>query len=76
MQGMAVGSDWDELSNVIGLQGIATWGELWVVSNRHVTFNIEVNVGGNMINSRMGYFWIGDSESFRQVYWSVNGLCG
>jgi hypothetical protein len=54
MQGMAVISDWDELSNVIGLQGIATWGELWVVSNRHVTINIEIDVSRNMMNSRMG----------------------
>jgi hypothetical protein len=73
---MAVVSDWDELSNVIGLQGIATWGELWVVSNRDVTFNVEVDIGGNMMNSRMGYFWIGDRDLFRRVYRSVDELCG
>jgi hypothetical protein len=68
MQGMAIVSDWDELSNVIGLRGMATWGELWVVSNRHVMFNIEVDVSGNMMNSRMGYFWIGDHDLFQWVY--------
>jgi hypothetical protein len=41
MQGMAVGLDW-ELSNVIGLRGIVMWGELWVISNRDVMFNVEV----------------------------------
>jgi hypothetical protein len=76
MQGMAVSSDWDELSNAIGLQGIATWGELWVVLNRHVTFNVEVDVGRNMMNSRIGYFWINKHDLFRQVYQSVDGLCG
>jgi hypothetical protein len=75
MQGMAVGSDWDELSNAIGLRGIVMWGELWVVSNRHVMINVDVDVGGNMMNSRMGYFWISDHDSLRRVYWSVNGLC-
>jgi hypothetical protein len=54
MQGRAVISDWDKFSNVIRLQGIMMWGELWVVLNRHVTFNIEINVSGNMMNSRMG----------------------
>jgi hypothetical protein len=76
MQGMAVVLDWDELSNAIGLRGIMTWGELWVVSNRDVTFNVEVDIGGNMMNSRMGYFWIGDRDLFRRVYRSVDGLCG
>jgi hypothetical protein len=46
MQGMAVVLDWDELSNPIGLWGIATWGELWAVSNKHVTFNIKFDVSG------------------------------
>jgi hypothetical protein len=76
MQGMAVVSDWDELSNAIGLQGIAMWGELWVVSNRHVMINVNVNVGGNMMSSRMGHFWISDRDLFWRVYQSVNGLCG
>jgi hypothetical protein len=75
MQGMAVVLDWDELSNSIGLQGIVMWGELWVLSNRDVTFNVKVNVSGNMMNLRMGYFWISDRELFWQVYQSVNGLC-
>jgi hypothetical protein len=56
MQGMAVVSDWDELSNAIGLRGIVMWGELWVVLNRDVTFNFEVDISRNMMNSRMGYF--------------------
>jgi hypothetical protein len=76
MQGMAVVLDWDELSNAIGLRGIATWGELWVVLNRHVTFNTKIDVGGNMMNSRMGYFWISDCDLFQQGYWCVDGLCG
>jgi hypothetical protein len=75
MQGMAVASDWDELSNAIGLRGITTWGELWVISNRDVTFNVEVDIGRNMMNSRMGYFWIGDHDLFWQVCRSVDGLC-
>jgi hypothetical protein len=54
MQGMAVISDWYELSNAIGLQGIVMWGELWIISNRHVTFNVKVDVGRNIMNSRMG----------------------
>jgi hypothetical protein len=54
MQGMAVILDWDEFSNAIRLQGITTWGELWVVLNRHVTFNIEVEVSRNMMNLGMG----------------------
>jgi hypothetical protein len=76
MQGMAVISDWDELSNAIGFQGIATWEELWVVSNRDVTFNGEINIGGSMMNLRMDSFWIGGCDLFWQVYQSVNGLCG
>jgi hypothetical protein len=76
MQGMAVIADWDELSNAIGLRGIATWGKLWVILNRHVTFNIKIDVGGNVMNSRMGYFWISDCVLFWQVYRSVDGLCG
>jgi hypothetical protein len=75
MQGTVVASDWDELSNAIGLRGIMTWGELWVVSNRGVTFNVEVNIGGNVMNSRMGYFWIGDRDLLRGVCRSVDGLC-
>jgi hypothetical protein len=75
MQGMAVISDWDELSNVIGLREIVTWGELWVVSNRDVMINVEVDISRNMMNSRMGYFWIGDHDLFPWVYWSVDGLC-
>jgi hypothetical protein len=51
-------------------------GELWVVSNRDVTFNVEVDIGGNMMNLRMGYFSIGDRDLFWQVYRSVDGLCG
>jgi hypothetical protein len=76
MQGTVVASDWDELSNVIGLRGIMTWGELWIVSNRDVMFNVEVDIGGNMMNSRMGYFWIGDHDLFRGVCQSVDRLCG
>jgi hypothetical protein len=76
MQGTAVIPDWDELSNAIGLQGIMTWGELWVVSNWDVTFNVEVDIGRNMMNSRMGYFWIGDRDLFWRVCQSVDGLCG
>jgi hypothetical protein len=60
---------------VIGLRGITTWGELWVILNRDVTFNVEVNIGGNMMNLRMGYFWIGDRDLFQQVCRSVDGLC-
>jgi hypothetical protein len=51
------------------------WGELWIILNRYVTFNVEVDVGGTMINLRMGYFWISDHDLFQQVYWCVNGLC-
>jgi hypothetical protein len=54
MQGRTVVSDWDEFSNAIRLRRIMTWGELWVVLNRHVTINIEINVGRNMMNLRMG----------------------
>jgi hypothetical protein len=52
-----------------------TWGELWVIFNRDVMFHVEVDIGRNMMNSRMGYFWIGDRDLFWWVYWSVNGLC-
>jgi hypothetical protein len=52
------------------------WGELWIIPNRDVTFNVEVGISGNMMNSRMGYFWIGDRDLFWQVCQSVNGLCG
>jgi hypothetical protein len=75
MQGTIVASDWDELSNAIGLQGIMMWGELWVISNGDVTFNVEVDISRNMMNSRMGYFWIGDRDLFQQVCRSVDGLC-
>jgi hypothetical protein len=74
MQGRAVVSDWDEFSNAIRLQGITTWGELRVISNRHVTLNIEIDIGGNMMNSWMGSFWIGDHDLFWQVYQCINGL--
>jgi hypothetical protein len=56
MQGTVVASDWDELSNAIGLRGITMRGELWVILNGDVMFNVEVDIGGNMMNSRMGYF--------------------
>jgi hypothetical protein len=74
MQGRAVISDWDEFSNAIGPRGISMWGGLWVTSNRHVTLNIEINVGRNMMNLRMGEFWKGDRDMFWQVYQFVDGL--
>jgi hypothetical protein len=76
MQGTVAASDWDELSNAIGLRRIMTWGELWVVSNRDVTFNVEVDIGGNMMKSRMSHFWIGDRDLLGGVCRSVDGLCG
>jgi len=44
------------------------WGEVWVILNRDVMFDVEVDVSRNMMNSRMGYFWISDHDLFWWVF--------